>query len=162
MRALWHDPKMPDWGALQTYARQNLLMLSDAPDSMVLGWEAPQAESEPARQAVYVFPMTAYAEPWLVLIAPVCPEACIAARDALLLSSRLTIGSLVLRGSDYALRVTLSTHSLPLADIVLGIERLAWAAVALRDHFMDGKPLVGEAPRSSGTDARVLHTPWTD
>ena len=156
---------MPDWGALQTYARQNLLMLSDTPESMVLGWEAPapgQGQGEPARQAVYVFPMTAYAEPWLVLIAPVCPEACIASRDALLLSSRLTIGGLVVRGSDYALRVTQSTKALPLPDIVLGIERLAWAAVALREHFMDGKPLVGEAPRSAGTDARVLHTPWTD
>lgn len=154
---------MPDWGELQTYARQNLKMLSDGPSAMVLGWQQQIEAGEPTRQAVYVFEMTAYGEPWVVLLAPVCPEELISSRAALLLSSELTIGALVVRNADYALRVTISTKSLPLPDLALCMERLAWAAVALREHFMEGKPLLaGQPSKSSPTDPPVLHNLWAD
>ena len=154
---------MPDWDELQTYARQNLKLLLDDSSNMVLGWQQLKVDGEPTRQAVYVFPMDAYGEPWLVLVAPVCPEELILSRDALLLSSRLTIGALVIRENDYALRVTLSIQSLSLPDITLCIERLAWAAVALREHFMEGKPLVAGQPDKNGATAPpILHGLWAD
>lgn len=154
---------MPAWGELQRYARQNLKLLRDDSSSLVLGWQQLKQDGELSRQAVYVFPMDAYGEPWLVLMAPVCPEELILSRDALLLSSQLTIGALVVREGDYALRVTLSIKSLPLPDITLCIERLAWAAVALREHFMEGKPLVaGQSDRDGSTAPPVLHGLWAD
>lgn len=154
---------MPNWGELQTYARQNLKLLQDGESHMVLGWQQQSADGEPSRQAVYVYAMEAYGEPWLVLMAPVCPEELILSRAALLLSSQLTIGALVVREDDYALRATLAIKSLPLADILLYIERLAWAAVTLRDHFMDGKPLVADQPDLNSSSAPpVLHGLWTD
>lgn len=154
---------MPDWCELQTYIRLNLKMLSDGPDAMVIGWQHPQEAGEPTRQALYVFKMTAYGEPWLVLLAPVCPEELVSARNALLLSSELTIGALVVHDGAYALRATFSTKSLPLSDITLCMERLAWAAVALREHFMEGKPLLaGQPPMSAPTDPPLLHNLWAD
>jgi hypothetical protein len=154
---------MPDWGELQTYARHNLKLLLDEPSAMVLGWQQQREDGELTRQAVYVFAKTAYGEPWVVLLAPVCPEELISSRAALLLSSELTIGALVVRNADYALRVTLSTQSLPLPDIVLCMERLAWAAVALREHFMEGKPLLaGQPSDNSLTDPPFLHKVWAD
>jgi hypothetical protein len=152
---------MPDWGELQTYARQNLKLLRDEPDSMAFGWQEKKADGGLSRQAVYVFQMTAYAEPWLVMLAPVCPESLIGSREALSLNNQLTIGALVVRNNDYALRVTISMKSLPLRDITLCMERLAWAAVALREHFMEGKPLIAsQAPKSA--DAPILPNLWAD
>jgi hypothetical protein len=155
---------MPSWEELQNYVRKNLRMLSDQPNLMVLGWQHTESDGTLVRQAVSVFEMTAYKEPWLILLAEVCPEEALSEHEVLRLNGELTFGGLVKSEAGYALRYTMSIKALPLDDILVCIERLAWAAVALRQQLLSaaqGDAKSEDAPAESGGKA-VVHTHWTE
>src|SRR5436309_3536449 len=117
---------MPSWAELQSYVRQNLLMLNDTPTSMALGWQYQEKDGAKGRQALFVYEMPAYGESWLVMAADICPEEALTPRDALAVNSELTLGALALREGTYGLRDTFSIQALPLPDIVVWMERLVW------------------------------------
>lgn len=152
---------MPNWNDLRKYIDENYRLLDEGEDFVVLGWQQREQDGSLTRQAVFCFAMTAYAEPWVILQAKVCPEESLPARQALLLSADLTIGSLVLSEGVYLLRNTFSIYSLPLPDILLTVERMAWAAVALRQHIMNGAPLSGQVVNVQPSSALVAGH-WTE
>jgi hypothetical protein len=123
---------MPNWDQLEAYVRANLKLLREDGRGLWLGWQSRGEDGHLDRQAVFISPMTAYREPWIVLVAEVGPESLLSLREALQLNGDLTIGALALYEGHYGLRCSLNIRSLPIDDIILFSERLALAAVEIR------------------------------
>ena len=131
---------MPNWDQLQAYVRANLKLLREDGQGLWLGWQSRSEDGQVDRQSVYISPMTAYREPWIVLVAEVGPESLLSQREALQLNADLTIGALALYQGSYGLRCSLNIRSLPIDDIVLFSERLAMAAIEIRHRLTQPIP----------------------
>lgn len=131
---------MPNWDQLEAYIRANLKLLREEERGLWLGWQHHSEDGQLDRQAVHISPMTAYREPWIVLVAEVGPESLLSARDALQLNAELTIGALAHYEGHYGLRCSLNIKSLPIDDIILFSERLAMAAAELRRRLTGPPP----------------------
>lgn len=126
---------MPNWDELEAYVRANLKLLDEDGRALIIGWQSRHDDGRIDRQAVHVSPMTAYSEPWIVLVAEVGPDTLLSLHEALQLNADLTIGALALYQGFYGLRCSLNIKNLPLDDIVLFSERLALAAVEIRQRL---------------------------
>lgn len=131
---------MPNWDQLEAYIRANLKLLREDERGLWLGWQSRSEDGQLDRQALFISPMTAYREPWIVLVAEVGPDSLLSQREALLLNADLTIGGLSLYEGHYGLRCALNIKSLPIDDIILFSERLALAAVELRRRLTQPAP----------------------
>ncbi|MBL9004266.1 MAG: hypothetical protein JNJ46_08475 [Myxococcales bacterium] len=131
---------MPNWDQLEAYVRANLKLLRDDGRGLWLGWQSRSDDGQLDRQAVHISSMTAYREPWIVLVAEVGPDSLLSQREALQLNAELTIGALALYEGHYGLRCSLNIKNLPIDDIILFSERLALAAVEIRKRLTQPIP----------------------
>jgi len=123
---------MSNWDDLEAHVRANLKLLDVDGRALIIGWQSRNDEGGYDRQAVHVSPMTAYSEPWVVLVARIGADTLLPLHEALQLNADLTIGALALYPGFYGLRCSLNIHHLPVDDVVLFMERLALAAVEIR------------------------------
>lgn len=126
---------MSNWDELEAYVRANLKVLDQDGRALVIGWQSRGEDGTMDRQAVHVSPMTAYREPWVVMVARVGPDTLLPLAEALQLNADLTIGAMALYPGFYGLHCTLNTHHLPVDDVILFMERLAMAAVEIRKRL---------------------------
>jgi hypothetical protein len=126
---------MSNWDELEAYVRANLKVLDQDGRALIIGWQSRNDDGTLDRQAVHVSPMTAYREPWVVLVARLGPDTMLTLAEALQLNADLTIGALSLYPGFYGLRCSLNTHRLAVDDVILFMERLALAAVEIRKRL---------------------------
>ena len=112
-RLRYYPQAMPTWDEVRAHLRAKFTLARDHEQLVGLIFRFPLPEGERA-QAVRVSPVRVIEEPYLSILADVCPELGMSVGQAVDLQDRLLFGALVVRKATWLLR-----HSLPM-------ERIAW------------------------------------
>lgn len=143
---------MASWTDVLTFVRGQYVLQEDQPQRFTLVFALPSTGSDgdtvrpaldEASQAAAVVRLHGQllqsgegALPWLIVRAEVCGERAMSPTAALRHSARLLLGALVLSGSQYVLRHTLSLSDLTLPTLQYVLEAVAREAGSLRQKVL--------------------------
>jgi hypothetical protein len=122
---------MPAWGEVQQHLRGRFTVTAETDAAMDLEWRLPSPGGE-LKQGIRVSQVEIHKEPWLFIVADVCPETGLALRSAIAYQDHLGFGAIILRKGTYLLRHSLPMPSLAWDDLDRALRMVARAAVRLR------------------------------
>lgn len=122
---------MSDWEHVRSYLRERYRLARDQPEWLGLVWNL-GTEAEPLPQRTKVELISAFEEPWLLVMGEVCSELAFPHRDALLHNAQLAVGALAIEQSCIVVRQTLRLATLVWEDLDWTLQIVALEALTLR------------------------------
>lgn len=119
------------WDEARSFLRGKFALAKDTEEMVALGWRIPLQGNE-VLQWVRVSPISVYGEPWLTILADICPQAKLSPSDACQYLSQLPFGGLIIINDHYLFRHSLSLGWLALPQLEHTIRLVAHEALRLR------------------------------
>lgn len=124
---------MPTWEETQAYLRGRYRLVHDAPTWLGMEWRF-ESKGEPVPMRIKIELVTAFNEPWVMVLSALCPADNVDARSALRYNALTAMGALVVEGDRCYLRTTLPLEILTFKHLDRTIEFIATEATKLRQR----------------------------